>query len=695
MNEQLLETYREEVTELLDKLEGELLEIERGVVDPELINAVFRCMHTIKGSSGMFGFAQVSRLAHELETVLAEFRESKAMPGKEVTDLILRASDLIRAATGAGEEGLAAELEELAAAVPLLSARRAAEGPVAAAADATTAGPGGRPGAGEARTYRVRFEPRPDYFATGGNPLLVLLELAGLGKLTLSAELAALPPLAELDPEACYAAFECLVTTAAGRDAVEDAFIFAGDRARVAIADITGRMIGGEERLGDILVDRGLVGQEDVDAVLSSFRRLGEALVEERKVSPAAIDAALAEQRHARALHEEGQAGAERATIRVKSEKLDDLINIIGEIVTVQSHLEAAGRPIRDKALGAAIERMGKLAQDLRSTSMALRLVPFGLGFQRFARLARDLSLELGKEVDFSTEGGSTELDKSVLDKLTDPILHIVRNSIDHGLEGPEGRRAAGKPAAGRILLEAQHAGAWVRISVKDDGRGLDRDRILAKAVERGLADPQRPYSDEEVFAFIFEPGFSTADKVSAVSGRGVGMDVVRRSVKELGGTIALRNEPGAGLEVELNLPLTMAIMDGLLFRTAGASFVAPLSAVHHCVSTLDMGLPSGSKPGNVLYEEGELVPVIRSRELFALGAEVPGEEQLVYLTHGGRKLALVCDEIVGGHQTVIKSLGAVADYLEAMNGATILADGSIAFIIDLNRLFARATERG
>jgi two-component system chemotaxis sensor kinase CheA len=693
MMEKFADAFRDEARELLDDMERLAMAIESGETSREDIDALFRDVHTIKGSAGMFGFERLSRSAHKLESIMDSYRsggEHSHAPPSALASLLLEANDAYRAAIeGTGTDDGAEALECLDASIAAFASRAeaAARAPVE---EPATEKPAAKEAA-EERSFEINFKPEKDFFKRGGKPEALIDSLMELGSLTPSYDFSGLPSWDAFDPELSYARYSALLTTRASEAEIRAVFDFASSMGELSVTDVTERIRaqveGGEARIGDILLARGAVRPEDLEEALAGKRLLGEMLIETHKASPATIDAALAEQRHARALREAAGGEAERASIRIKAAKLDELINVIGEIVTVQAHVEAAARAIKDKRLSASLEQLGRLTQDLRGISMGLRMLPIGSCFQRFARLSRDLSAELGKKVAFEASGGSTELDKSVIDKLSDPLVHVIRNSIDHGIEAPAERAAAGKAEEGRITLSAQHAGAWVSVRVEDDGRGLDRGHILAKAVERGLADPKASYTDDAVYAFIMEPGFSTAAKVSEISGRGVGMDVVRRSIRELGGTVGIESAPGRGMAVTLNIPLTMAIIDGLLFKVGSSSFVVPISAVDRCDSTLDMG----GKPGEVILVGGALVPVIKARRLFCIPGDPPLEERVIFMSRGSRRLAFVVDEILGGHQTVIKPLGELADYLECMNGASILADGSIAFILDLGRLFARA----
>ena len=379
-------------------------------------------------------------------------------------------------------------------------------------------------------------------------------------------------------------------------------------------------------------------------------------------------------------------------TVRVQAERLDALMDRVGELVIAQARLNQIAALRSDPAVKAVAEEIERLAAALRDTTMGIRMVPIGSLFGRFRRLVHDLSRDLGKPVAFVTEGEDTELDKTVIERLADPLVHLIRNAIDHGIEAPERRAAGGKAPTGRILLKAEHAGAQVLITVRDDGAGLDTARIRAKAEENGLLSPGTPLSDHEVHQFLFAPGFSTAREVSALSGRGVGMDVVKKTIESLRGSIDLATQQGAGSAFTLRLPLTLAIIEGLLIRVGDGHYVIPLSAVEECVE-----LPEADREArgrSLLNIRGELVPYLRLRELF--GCDVPSEpHQMVIITAlAGERVGFVADQIVGSHQTVIKSLSKLHADVTMFSGATILGDGSAALILDVPQLLAAGQAR-
>ncbi len=487
---------------------------------------------------------------------------------------------------------------------------------------------------------------------------------------------------------------DIILTTAKGRNAIQDVFVFVEDTCKIAIEDISSDIVLDPDapgpRLGDILIHRGDIAAEDVQVQLGRQSRLGELLVESGSVSPSRVMSALNEQQSI-AKH---QAAAKNESIRVPSDKLDALINLLGELVTNQARLSQIARNTGDIVLAVPVEEADRLTDELRDIVLNIRMMPIGTTFSRFKRLVRDLSGELDKQIELVTEGAETELDKTVIDRLADPLVHLIRNSIDHGIEHPDERAAAGKPARGTITLTAAHKGASVVISIIDDGKGLNKEAILKKAKEKGLVAADADLSDKEIFNLIFLPGFSTAAKVTDVSGRGVGMDVVKREIDSLRGSIEIHSETGKGTRIDLSLPLTLAIIEGLLVHVAEDRYVIPLSAIEECLElTADRFATTGER--NVIQVRGAPVPLIRLRDMFCLSGPRPPMEQAVVVDVADLRVGLVVDQVIGNHQTVIKSLGKLYRKADCISGATIMGDGNVALILDLSGVIrnARADE--
>lgn len=689
------EAFREEARELLVELETSLLELEQTPADADLISRVFRAMHTIKGSGAMFGFDEIATFTHGIETVYDAVRNGRIPVTKPLIDQTLRAGDQIRRMVDAPDNTPVADQQTDAIVQSFRDMLR--EGPDPAKNGAAASPPPGE-SAVEMQdcptTYRIRFRPAKGIFSTGTNPLLLLRELCELGTSSMVALTEQLPNLAEIDPEACYTAWDVILTTRQDRNAIRDVFIFIEDDCELTIDVIDeGRAADGDQdggRIGEILIDRGAVKPEALKEALGAHKRIGELLIDSGAVDSDQLESALVEQKHLREIREKRQVTESAASIRVPAERLDRLVNMVGELVTVQSRLSQLSGEGNNSALIQVAEEVERLTAELRDNTMSIRMLPIGTMFSKFQRLVRDLSAELGKEIVLKTEGAETELDKNVIEKLNDPLVHLIRNCIDHGIEMPSARTGSGKPAQGTVLLQAEHSGANVLIRISDDGAGLDGEAIRHKAIEKGLVTPEAVLSEKELFSLILMPGFSTARQVTNVSGRGVGMDVVKRGIDALQGTIDITSRRGTGTVIILKLPLTLAIIDGLLVRIGASHYIMPLSAIEECVELTrkDVEAAHGKHIAEI---RGEIVPYIRLRDQFAIDGDIPEIEQIVTARIDGQRIGFVVDEVVGEHQTVIKSLGRIYRAVEAVSGATILGDGRVALILDPPKLVAKA----
>ncbi len=681
--DQYSETYTEEAYELLGELEADLMKMEENPNDRELIAGAFRAMHTIKGSGAMFGFTEIANFTHHVETAFDHLREGKIPVTKQLVDLSLSACDLIRQMVE-GKTVDAAVTEEILASFREITSTGS---PPSKTTASSNDGPVVETEA--IRTYRIQFRPNLDIFSTGANPLPLLDELRDLGECKCIARTHNILPLNELDPESCYIFWDVVLTTNRGINAIKDVFIFVDDESEITIEVIDDDIMNEEtdyKKLGKILVERGEVSEENLESVLTSQKRVGELLVEEKAIEPDAVDSALIEQQHVKQVRKNRQEKVAASSIRVPAEKLDALVDLVGELVTVQARLSQAALSIKTSELTSISEEVEHLTAELRDNTMGIRMLPIGTTFARFKRLVRDLSNELGKEIVLETEGGETELDKTVIERLNDPLVHLIRNSIDHGVESPNVRKHMGKSAEGTVRLTAAHQGAHVIINIEDDGAGLDTEVIRHKAVERGLVAPDADLADNEIFAQIFAPGFSTAKEVTDVSGRGVGMDVVKRSIDALQGSIDISSKKGVGTTITLKLPLTLAIIDGLMVRIGEGDYVFPLSAVEECVE-LDRKDANKAWDRRMMELRGRMISYLSMRNYFGVSGEQPPYEKIVIVESNGNKIGLGVDYVVGQHQTVIKSLGDVYRDVEGVSGATIKGDGDVALILDVNTL--------
>jgi two-component system chemotaxis sensor kinase CheA len=690
MMEQAIATYREEASELLAELESSLLELEDTPDDDDLINRVFRAMHTIKGSGAMFGFDEIASFTHEVETVFDMVRNGKMSVTKRLLDLTLRSRDhimaLLDASAGLGEVDRSQGDEIIASLQQLLPQTVGGGGDAEAAPSQSESG---EAEATEEKTWRIRFRPTRELLLFGTNPVSLINELRSLGECHVVAQLDEIPLLDDLTAEHCYLYWDIILTSTRGEDAIKDVFIFVEDDCDIKIQLIdSGGLIDREDgykKLGHILVERGDLSVEEMQKVLTQQKRFGELLVEQGIVDPEKVQSALIEQQHVKSVRQERSAAPQAdaaASIRVPAERLDQLINLVGEMVTVQAQLSQVSLACGDATFISISEEVERLTNELRDTALNIRMLPIGSTFSKFKRLVRDLSQELGKEIEMETFGAETELDKTVIEKLNDPLVHIIRNSIDHGIEMPDVRRAAGKPSVGTVCLGAVHSGDSVLITIRDDGAGLDRDTIRAKAVERGLLAATAEVSDKEIYSQIFAPGFSTAQKITNISGRGVGMDVVKRGIQDLRGTIEVDSVRGSGTTITLRIPLTLAIIESLLVKIGDSHFVLPLAAVEECVELTreDVEAAHGR---NLAIIRGNLTPFISLREQFEIDGDRPDIEQIVIVSVNGMRIGFVVDFVVGEHQTVIKPLGRLYQDIKGVSGATILGDGSVALILD------------
>jgi two-component system, chemotaxis family, sensor kinase CheA len=637
------EVFRQEARELLDQLELTLLDLGEAPEDRDLVDSAFRALHTIKGSGAMFGFDEVASFVHQFETAFDQVRKGTAPINPALVKVALAAKDHIaRLIAEPGRHGADGEaiLKQLRAVVGGDQGDDPCD-PITVAGSATAAG--------TRQAWRIRFRLPENALALGTNPLLLLDELRELGSCEVTAVTDAVPPLEAIDPEVCYLGWQVLLVTDRPRSAIEDVFMFLSDDMELSI----------------------------------------EALDAEPPVQPVvqAGDAAPAKVVEIAKHKEAGGTAAKASTsLRVAAERLDELMDRVGELVIAQARLSQLAAASDDGSLKTVAEEMERLASGLRDTMMGIRMVPIGTLFGRFRRLVHDLSHDLGKEVDFITSGEETELDKTVIERLADPLVHLIRNAIDHGLEDPARRVTSGKSTRGRVRLSAVHTGSEVGISIVDDGAGLNAERIRAKAEEAGLIAPDAKLTERDLYQLVFHPGFSTAKEVTSLSGRGVGMDVVKSTIESLRGSIDLDSKPGGGTAVTLRLPLTLAIIEGMLVRVGRGRYSIPLSAVEECVE-LPKDATAASSGRNFLNIRGSLVPFLRLRELFKTRTEIEPHQKVVIVSAGESRVGLVVDQVIGNSQTVIKSLTKLHSDVETFSGATILGDGTVALILDVAHL--------
>ncbi len=661
------ETFRQEARELLEQLEAGLLDLEQDPSNADLINSTFRALHTIKGSGAMFGFTAVAEFVHEFETAFDQVRKGQSRANAALIGVALDAKDHIHLliespeAEIGGGEAILANLRTIiaggatAASAPALQTEAPVERPAAPVT------PVSKP------VWRLEFYLPSDALIYGTNPLLLLDELAQIGPTSVTALTGRIPDLASLDPELPHVGWRVDIEAEDPTSAIDDVFLFLRDN-----------------------MDLTLIRLDEADTRPAPAVQNAPLDVAEVKVaSPASPPVSQPPTPKPKAGG--GADTADRAaasSLRVPAERLDELMDRVGELVIAQARLSQIASLSSDTALKTIAEELERLSSGLRDTTMGIRMVPIGTLFSRFRRLIHDLSGELGKQIEFITAGEDTELDKTMIERLADPLVHLIRNSVDHGLESADKRLAAGKPAKGVVRLSAVYSGAEVAISVTDDGAGLNTARIRAKAEENGLISPDAKLTDQELHHLIFAPGFSTAKEVTSLSGRGVGMDVVKRTIDGLRGTIDVASKPGEGSTMTLRLPLTLAIIDGMLVRVGNGRYTIPLAAVEECVELPD-GIEAQAKGRNFLDIRGALVPYLRLREVFGTTAEPEPHQKVVIVSSGEGRVGLVVDQIIGNNQTVIKQLSKLHSAIKSFSGATILGDGTVALILDTAHLVA------
>ena len=648
------DTFRQEARDLLEALEQALLDLSQDHGNRDLVDSAFRALHTLKGSGSMFGFDEVADFVHEFETAFDRVRKGLAPISEELVRIALNAKDHVQLlALEPGEHAAAGTpiLNELRA---LVSDGRGADGeeqsPEAASQEESDAS------AIDAAGWRVRFKLPADAIEMGTNPMLLLDELRELGPCEIVASGEDVTALDEHDPLGRYLGWDVTLRAAVPQDAIEDVFLFLREDMELSIEPLA----------------------PETDAEPEPADTPAEVATADAAGAPRAASAANA------------KAGA---SLRVAAERLDELMDCVGELVIAQARLSKIAAGSQDVGLTGVAEDIERLAATLRDTTMGVRMVPIGSLFGRFRRLVHDLASDLDKKVEFVTTGEETELDKTMVERLADPLVHIIRNAVDHGMETPEARRAAGKAECGKVQITAVHSGAEVAISVSDDGAGLDSARIRAKAEENGLIAPDAKLTDHELFQYIFHPGFSTAQEITSVSGRGVGMDVVKRAIEGLRGTIELTSKPGEGTKATLRLPLTLAIVEGMLVRVGDGRYAIPLSAVEECLE-LPASEVAGTSGRNFLDVRGTLVPYLRLRDMF--GTQTPADlhQKVVIVGSGEQRVGLVVDQIIGNAQTVIKSLSRLHSSIGTFSGATIMGDGEVALILDVAQLVSSAEQQ-
>jgi two-component system chemotaxis sensor kinase CheA len=711
---EVLPAFISEAREQLADIEQLLLQLEVTPGDRELLDALFRCAHTVKGSAGIFGLTQLVEFAHHVETLLDRMREGYVTLDPSLSTLLLQCNDqILHLVDVAGDPSRDSE-DQIVGRADLVCRLQAAAGDVPGAPPVADSGPSPIASSGTSPFGRWHISASfgTECMRNGMDPLGIVRYLGTLGDVVaIACDRSAIPPLAGLDPESCHLTVELGLVTDAARQEIEAAFSFVKDDCRLRVIEPSAPVehylsllddLPDHPQLGQLLVNIGAVTREQLDAglqVQSQLRaagegevpRIGELLQASAGVEPEVVVAAVGKQQRQR-----DTVADDTRYIRVQADRLDAVINLLGELVIAGAGASLLARQARHGGLTEASQHMGRLIEEIRNGTLQLRMVPIGETFSRFRRVVRDTAAQLGKEVTLEIEGADTELDKSVVEKITDPLMHLVRNGLDHGLETPEQRVAAGKPRQGTLVLSARHESGSILIRIRDDGRGIDRSRVLKRAWERGLVDIDVTPPDADILNLIFAPGFSTAEQVTNLSGRGVGMDVVRKNIEALRGTVAVSSQHGHGTVIDIRLPLTLAIIDGFLVAAGTSRFVLPLDAVVEVIEGRDPDDPSVTPDERGCFcvpLRGELLPVVSLRSLYSLDGDVPERVSIVVVRAGDRRYGIEVDMLLGQHQTVIKPLGRMFRTLRGISGSSILGNGEVALIFDVPSLSQLAAE--
>jgi len=694
--DELVQVFLDESEDEIRELEAGLIKLEEDQDDEGIINRVFRAAHTIKGSAGLVGFDEVSNFTHNIENILDRIRNNDLKITKKLITNLLSAVDLPKRMITASAEGEAldrAEIENITLVLKRFTgAGRPAESPRQSRMRSQPES--------EERVLAITMKFRPDIFSTGQDPLMLLRELADNGDIVETRAFTdAVPDFYNLVPTTCYTWWEIILKTARPLSDIQNIFLFVIDENNILIEDISSQYKEGvdlslaEKPIGEILVEKGIVRPKDVEEALKDHKTTGEVLVEKGKAPREVVEKMALAQSQSRKI-------AKSSTIRVDTEKLDKLVNLVGEMVISVARMSQLASEFEEntgsRSLQGASASLERISRELQEQVMRVRMVPVEGTFNRFRRVVRDMSFELGKKIEIKMSGTDTELDKNVIEQIGDPLKHMIRNSIDHGIESPEERKRLGKPAEGTIWLKAFQREGNIFIEISDDGKGIDTEKVLEKAIEKGMADPGRTYSDKEIFEMLFAPGLSTAEKVSELSGRGVGMDVVRKNIEDLHGSVEIISERGKGSTFRVKLPLTLAIIDGMMVRVGTEVLTIPLSVIDKSVRPSRAEVKTVEGKGELVDIRGDYIPLVRIYELFNIPGEKtdPTDALVVVLQSTESRFGVLVDDVLGQTQAVIKSIDKNFRKIEGTSGATILGNGRVSLILDVHGIERMAFSR-
>lgn len=718
--DRFLQTFFSEAEELLIGMEAALLRMDEGDQDLETINEIFRAAHTIKGSAGMFGLVDIVGFTHVVENVLDLARDGKIVIADELLSILLSCRDHIARLVENAKQNINADGECVAQSEQLihalapwvLDAQEAHSKWVKAGETAAADGDHHCVQGGEQNRdlwfIAVRFG--DDLLRNGMDPLSILRFLNTLGEIvSIAINTSEFPPLEEFDPETLYLQFELQLRSSASLEDIENAFVFVREESQIKIVpprsntaaqtDLIKSMPKSNQRLGEILLSSHAISPEELEFAIDTQKQqakeqapvalLGDILIDTHATAPEVIHAALSRQQNTPP--ESRAASHEQRYIRVEAERLDKLINLIGELVTNRQRVDLLAAGLGNTQLMEAVTSIGNFTEQIRDAALTLRMVAIGDTFLRFKRVVRDTAKELGKEIELEIEGAETELDRAMVEKLNDPLMHIVRNAIDHGIEAIALRRERKKPDTGTITLKASHGAGNILIEIGDDGGGLDLERIRNKAIKNGLIDENAQLSRQDLCQLIFHPGLSTAEKITNLSGRGVGMDVVKRNIEALRGTIEIDTELGVGTTMSICLPLTLAIIDGFHVAAGKIDFIVPQNTILECI---DLNTLNHTHEQNCVNLRGEQVPFIRLQELFRLERQEQVQEKLVVVQFGEKRAGIAVDSLFGETQTVVKPMGPIFQALKGIGGSSLLGTGTVALILDVQQLIQYAINK-
>jgi two-component system chemotaxis sensor kinase CheA len=692
----LVDIFLNECSEILTNLESDLVTLEERSDDEEIINRIFRYFHTLKGSSGIAGYTVIYEFTHDLETLFDKVRSGELEINKEITDLLLDSLDYIKMELFTQSEGddlegtrgkITSKIKKYLGSEPGIKEAQGSD-------FLNSVGAFKSVGKGE-RYYSIKALFREDIFNNGIDPLMIIEDLSSLGEIvSISVDVTKIPDFDRLDPEKCFLSWSILLRTEQDESKIRDVFLFVYDDNDIDIENVTEKYLHAddsqyvsEKKLGEILLEKGILTENQLEELVELQKekkfRLGDIVVEKGLASQKQIDEALFEQ-------EKIKKKIEINTVRVDSSKLDNLMNLLGEIVIGQAALHRIADELdeeRSFRLKNSLYSLDRITREFQEQIMSIRMVPIGPTFEQFRHFVRDVSQSMGKEIKLRIEGGETELDKTVIEKIGDPLKHMIRNAIDHGIETSDERKRRGKPSHGIITLKAYHQEGNVYIDIIDDGRGLDVEKIKKKAIDLGLISSDEEVSKERIVSFIFHPGFSTAEKATELSGRGVGMDVVKTNIEQLRGSVDIKTKEGEGTLIRIKLPLTLAIIEGMLVRVGTSVLIIPLLSVIETIQIKKEDYKTVEGKGEVIFVRGEYISLIRLYELFGINSNNvnPWDGLIVIVESDGEKLGIMIDDLIGQQQIVIKSLDHYISESRAISGATILGDGRVALILDIH----------